>query len=73
MHPQRIRAKKTADQRELLLKRTRAERDRYRAALEALMAFGGRLMVSDDEAERGIGCCICEGARVVTESEEKAA
>jgi hypothetical protein len=68
MHPQRIRAKKNADQREALLKQARAERDDYRKALEALMAFGGRLMVSDDEAERGIGCCVCEGARIVTDS-----
>lgn len=42
-----------------------AERDRYRKALEALMEFGKRLMNSDVMEERGIGCCICEGARVI--------
>jgi hypothetical protein len=38
MHPQRIRAKKNADQREALLKQARAERDLYRNALEQLVS-----------------------------------
>lgn len=41
---------------------------RYHSALGRLMAFGESLMASDDEDERGIGCCICEGARAVRDA-----
>lgn len=44
------------------------ERDRYRKALEQLMEFGKRLMASEVMEDRGIGCCICEGARVVEDA-----
>jgi hypothetical protein len=50
---------------EALRRQLRGAVDPYRAALEYLMEFGKRLMNSDDEGERGIGCCICEGARIV--------
>lgn len=46
---------------------TEAQLARYGDALVSLMRFGERLMASDDEDERGIGCCIVEGARVVRE------
>jgi DNA-directed RNA polymerase subunit L len=47
MHPQRIRAKKNADQREALLKQARAERDHYRALLEQLISEVARKALTD--------------------------
>jgi DNA transposition AAA+ family ATPase len=47
MHPQRIRAKKNADQREALLKQARAERDLYRNALEQLVSEVARKALTD--------------------------
>lgn len=44
-----------------------------RAALYHLMEFGKRLMNSDDMGERGIGCCICEGARIINGEETQRA
>lgn len=43
------------------------ERDQLRGALTHLMSFGKRLMNSEVMEERGIGCCICEGARIIEE------
>lgn len=47
--------------------RLEAEGERMRGALTHLMAFGKRLMNSDVMEERAIGCCICEGARIIEE------
>jgi DNA-directed RNA polymerase subunit L len=52
MHPQRIRAKKNADQREALLKQARAERDHYRALLEQLISEVARKALTDSPPER---------------------
>jgi hypothetical protein len=38
------------------------------SALSRLMEFGEALMRSEDMEERGIGTCICEGARMVRDA-----
>lgn len=59
----------TREQADRLYAEAVAERDLYLAALRHLMEFGERLMASEVMEERGIGCCICEGARVALDRE----
>jgi chromosome segregation ATPase len=49
----------------------KAEGEKLREALRNLLKFGERLMASENEYERGIGCCICEGARLVSDEAER--
>lgn len=59
----RVRARKAIEDLE-------AENSRLREDLERLLEFGKRLIVSDDENERSIGGCICEGTRRVEPGDE---
>lgn len=45
------------------------QKDRYERALRDLMVFAKRLMASESEDERAIGCCVAECARVVEEED----